>query len=238
MGGDVARRVVTGLGEQMSVTLADGSIIHLNTLSDVRVDFGRRRRGVDLVAGEALFTVARDPDRPFTVRTGSAEVEAIGTRFNLRRREGVEVVTVVEGAVKVRPIHGNVPTNTASPDRGMGDRTAFEPFEVVGGHQVELHHSGGTGPLTEVSVDRVIAWTDRRLVFDGDTLSTIADEFNRYNATKLRVLHSRIGGLRLSGIFAANDPQSLAEYLRTLDGHPIHVEYTDGTIDLSLRDGD
>ena len=233
-GGDDAREVATGLGEQRSVLLDDGSIVHLNTLSNLRIDFGSGRRGVELVAGEALFAVVRDAHRPFAVRVGAAEIEVTGTRFNVRRREGLDVVTVVEGVVEAGPVNRNVATDPGSPV-GLGGRTGVEPVEVAAGHQVEFDHSGRAGPVTKVRTDQAIAWTERRLVFDGDTLDTIAHEFNRYNARKLRVLDPEVGSLRLSGVFASNDPESLAEYLRTMAEHPIEVEYTEGTITLSRR---
>lgn len=226
--GDTAQRVSTALGEQRSVPLDDGSIIHLNTKSEVRIEVGERRRVVHLVAGEALFEVRRDRARPFAVRVGTAEIQVTGTRFNVRRRGGFEVVTVVAGAVEVGPFDPDGPT---SPRPVTGNRSAM--VEVEAGQQVRIDHSGRAGPPAAVRVEDVIVWTERRLVFNGDTLSAIADEFNRYNARQLRIVHPTIGGLRLSGVFAANDPDSLLEYLQTLDGYAIDIEHGDGTITLS-----
>lgn len=44
-------------GERQTVTLADGSSIELNTESEVRVHFNRWQRNVEMVKGEAFFTV-------------------------------------------------------------------------------------------------------------------------------------------------------------------------------------
>jgi transmembrane sensor len=62
----------TKLGEQRSVTLADGSRITLNTASRVEVDLRSDGRRIHLLEGEALFEVAHDPNRPFDVRVGAA----------------------------------------------------------------------------------------------------------------------------------------------------------------------
>ena len=227
-GGDAVQRVSTALGEQRSVPLDDGSIIHLNTKSEVRIEAGERGRVVHLVAGEALFEVRRDRARPFAVRVGTAEIRVTGTRFNVRRRGGFEVVTVVAGTVEVGPFDPDRPT---SPGPVAGNQSPM--FEVEAGQQVRIDHSGRAGPPAEVRVEDVIVWTERRLVFNGDTLSTIVAEFNRYNARQLRIVHPTIGGMRLSGVFAASDPDSLLQYLQTLDGYAIDIEHVDGTTTLS-----
>lgn len=56
---------ITGHGEQRSLTLPDGSTIHLNAGSEVEVGFDATQRRVELLAGQALFDVEKDPGRPF-----------------------------------------------------------------------------------------------------------------------------------------------------------------------------
>ena len=58
----------TAVGEQRTVVLADGSSVVLNTDSLLRVAFSRNLRRVELVRGEALFSVSHDPSRPFAVQ--------------------------------------------------------------------------------------------------------------------------------------------------------------------------
>src|SRR3546814_5131662 len=56
----------TGIGEQRTFELADGSKVTLNTATEIRVDYRARERIVRLVRGQALFDVAHAPDRPFS----------------------------------------------------------------------------------------------------------------------------------------------------------------------------
>src|SRR5690606_14686343 len=91
----------TGIGEQRTVKLADGSIVHLNTDSSLRVEYSPATREVHLVEGEALFVVAKEPARPFRVEAGQTTVQALGTQFNVYRRAGGIEVSVIEGAVRV-----------------------------------------------------------------------------------------------------------------------------------------
>lgn len=91
----------TGVGEQRSIALVDGSSIELNSRSRVRVRFSTTERDIDLIRGQALFRVAKNPLRPFVVSTNGTQVRAIGTEFDVYRRISDTVVTVVEGQVAV-----------------------------------------------------------------------------------------------------------------------------------------
>jgi transmembrane sensor len=67
---------------------------------------------------------------------------------------------------------------------------------------------------TVTDLARVTAWRERRLVFRGDSLATIADEFNRYNRIQIHVEGERVRTKRLTGVFAADDPHSLVLFLK------------------------
>jgi transmembrane sensor len=92
----------TVIGEQRSVRLEDGSTVDLNSLSKVRVRFSEHRRDVELLEGQALFHVAKDAWRPFVVAIGNTQVRAVGTQFDVYRKNSGTVVTVLEGRVAVR----------------------------------------------------------------------------------------------------------------------------------------
>jgi transmembrane sensor len=93
--------LATDTGEQRFVKLLDGSTLELNSRSRVRIRFSDRDRDVDLIEGQALFHVAKDPSRPFVVHSGSTLVRAVGTQFDVYRKESGTTVTVVEGRVAV-----------------------------------------------------------------------------------------------------------------------------------------
>lgn len=58
----------TGTGEQATTTLADGSVLQLNTQAAVAVQYTDTTRRVDLLDGEAVFRVMKDAARPFLVQ--------------------------------------------------------------------------------------------------------------------------------------------------------------------------
>src|SRR5262249_31093929 len=77
-------RYRTSIGEMRVVPLSDGSVISLNTDSEVVIAYSDARRSIQLIRGEALFDVSKDPLRPFVVRAGEMEVRAVGTSFTVR----------------------------------------------------------------------------------------------------------------------------------------------------------
>ncbi|HEX2139616.1 MAG TPA: FecR domain-containing protein, partial [Woeseiaceae bacterium] len=70
----------TDFGEQRSIALSDGSIIILNTVSEVAVRYDEAARRVELHSGEAMFDVAADSGRPFVVEAGSVALKVLGTK--------------------------------------------------------------------------------------------------------------------------------------------------------------
>lgn len=187
---------VTGIGEQRSITLEDGSLVHLNTDSKVEVDFSAEARNLRLVRGEALFIVERDSTRPFTVTAGDTAVRAIGTQFNVRRNTAGTEVAVVEGTVQVTAMreHAGVPTQRL---------LAGEQAQVMQGKISPRSRQTGADPL---------AWRQRRLIFHDARLANVAEEFNRYNRTKIRIEGDAAKDILLSGIFDADRPQALMLY--------------------------
>lgn len=96
----------TAIGERKTTTLVDGTRLVLNTATTVDVAFTATERRLTLVAGEVLITTAQDSPPlapPFIVHTPQGSLRPLGTRFNVRRLDDTTLVTVLEGAVEVRP---------------------------------------------------------------------------------------------------------------------------------------
>lgn len=98
---NMPQRYATAADGYESVTLEDGSLLQLNSSTEVGVRFTPSDRRVWLLRGEAHFTVAKDPARPFSIEAGSVTVRAIGTAFNVRLGAGDVEVLVTEGKVEV-----------------------------------------------------------------------------------------------------------------------------------------
>src|SRR5262249_26271767 len=104
-------------GEQRTISLRDGSIIHVNASSAVKVAYSKEQRLIELDHGQALFGVANDSKRPFRVRAGSTEITAVGTQFDVYRKADRDVtVTVVQGRVRIEQgSGGRIESTRAAP---------------------------------------------------------------------------------------------------------------------------
>jgi transmembrane sensor len=201
--------ITTAIGEQRSAVLPDHSIVELNTQSAVRIAYTSRERRIELVRGEAFFEVAKDSRRPFIVSTEFATARALGTRFTVYRAPSGTLVTVAEGRVLVR--------YTGTADNPVNGRPGpIDTVEVVPGTQADAT-PGRSVQVHAVDVDRSLAWRNRRLIFAGDTLANVVREFNRYNLPRLEIVDPRLLDQRISGVFGANDPQSLLDFLSKVD---------------------
>ena len=209
-----ADTITTGIGEQRTVRLSDGSLLQLNTNSRVRVAFTRQGRDVNLMYGEALFTAERDPGRPFRVHAGGTVVQAIGTRFNVYHRQDGTTVAVLEGLVQISPDARNESMRSDAARSAPSRPRASLPLRLAAGHQAQLAETGRVVRLEAVDASRTMAWRERRLMFDKDTLGDIAEQFNRYNASpSIEVQGEGAANRRYTGVFDADDPSSLLEYL-------------------------
>jgi transmembrane sensor len=211
----------TGLGEQRSLALSDGSTVQLNALSKIRIHYGKHQRDVDLVRGQALFHVAKDPARPFIVHSGQTSIRAVGTQFDVYRKTDGTVVTVVEGRVAVLEHEGDQGLKGPSSGTEAADiaQQAGEggAIFVTAGEQITV--SPKTVHRTEhPNLAGATSWTQRQLIFDSASLAEVADEFNRYNERKLVIETSALGDLHISGVFSSTDPASLIRFLRDRPG--------------------
>lgn len=221
--------IETAIGEQRSVTLADGSVVHLNTDSEARITLSDAERRITLSRGEARFTVAKDATRPFFVLTPQATVRAVGTVFNVHATAERTAVTVIEGRVAVT--QSSAPHAPAREERPGVPRPAaarLAPLELAAGQQAEVTSMGEILPDVGPSVERVLAWAERRLVFRDDSLADVVAEFNRYHDRPIRIADPALAALRLSGTFDASDPQSLIQYLEQYE-HVRITQDSDGT---------
>ena len=208
--------IATALGEQRSILLSDGSTLELNTETEVRIRITDSTRDIDLLRGEILVDVTKDPDRPFRVLSDGVVARAIGTRFNVYRRSEDTVVTVIEGRVAVNQ------SSTAPPSAQQAVGTNTEPVELTAGLQLALVNTSTRTLAAELAPEpanlaKATAWTERRLVFDDEPLSAIVAEFNRYNRSRLIVSDVALSEKRLSGVFDANDPDEFIALLQSLE---------------------
>lgn len=213
----------TAAGEQKTVTLADGSNIYLNTKSRIAVQLRDSRRSVDLTEGEALFEVARYPDRPFEVSTGNGAIRVLGTRFNVFKESSRQVtVTVVSGEVEVVD-------SLAPRDAGKVWRR-----NLVNGQQVAYGDEGIMAEVSSADVTAVTNWRRGLIVFEDTALVDAIAEFNRYSTRRIILLDPSLGSLRIGGVFKSTDIPSAMRSLES--AAPITVVSRENFIGITARE--
>jgi transmembrane sensor len=189
----------TGIGEQRTVQLLDGSTVELNARSTIQVRLTAEQRAVTLLEGQALFRVAKDKQRPFVVRAGDAQVRAVGTEFDVYKKQTETVVTVVEGRVETYDDLNN---------------PGAAAIVLSAGEQLTVLRHGVTKP-TRTDTAVATAWVQKRLIFEETPLRNVAEEFNRYNRRPLTIDDGELGSLKISGVYSSTDPASLINFLRS-----------------------
>ncbi|RME67123.1 MAG: DUF4880 domain-containing protein [Alphaproteobacteria bacterium] len=196
----------TKIGESRLVRLADGSIIELNTASRIAVRMTAHARTLTLERGEAYFVVAKDRARPFIVAADGAYVRAVGTEFNVKAVDRQVAVTVVEGTVLV----ANNMAKGGYSGQAMTWRQSLTRNQQLIVRRVPGNDRHETLVSNQVNAKNLVAWREKKLIFDAVALREVVADFNRYNETTIAINDASLGALAISGVFDPRDPVAFA----------------------------
>lgn len=207
----------SAIGERRSVSLADGTRVDLDTDTHLRVRYTERNRRIALDKGRAFFRVARDPSRPLSVDAPEGGVQAIGTQFEVYRRDRGIDVALFEGKVQLHSTgNDGKPAVLGVLSPGQRARVSAElPLHVEAFQPAD---SPG--------------WINGRLVFDDLPLTAAVEEFNRYGGRKIGIADAKLGALRVSGVFHSDDSNGFVEALHLVYGVTARID-PDGNTELT-----
>ncbi|MGE8941343.1 FecR family protein [Leptospira interrogans] len=196
---------VTGVGEQGTIVLPDGSRAVLNGNTALSVDFDGSRRGLTLYQGQAAFSVQPDRERPFVVEAEGAVVRATGTVFDIDILPSGTVVTVVEGHV------------------GVLSATGPETHAIASANQrIRYTSDQRLSSVEAVDADAETAWRRGKLIFNGRSLGDVVAELSRHRRGRIVIASGKLRNLEVTGVFDIKDPESI---LRTI-AETLPVEVT------------
>jgi len=201
-------RFITGKGETKVVALQDGSVVTLNTASEIQVSYSDTVRAVELVRGEALFDVAKNKARPFVVAAGDTSVRVVGTSFSVRRIDTAPVqVLVREGTVEVfKPAQDTKPIRISANSMAVAPADSMQAIAAM--------------PIPAAQLHRQMAWQNGQIAFEGETLARAAEEFSRYSDTRIVIEDSGLAKEEIAGLFKATDPVGFAQTIAiSLNAH-------------------
>jgi transmembrane sensor len=183
----MTRVATTGVGERVTIRLADSSVVTLGPVSTIRYSASATGRSVALVDGIADFNVVHDITRPFRVRAKNAVVTDVGTEFVVRAYSadsGVDV-SVTSGVVAV-----------------SGGGGASDSVELRAGQVAFVTANGRATKVTGgTSAETFAAWVHGKLVFDDVPLSTVAAELGRWYDVQIRIPDQQLARRHLSAVY-------------------------------------
>ena len=209
---DILSDYHTGTGEQRSIALSDGSRILLNTNTAISVDYRTSIRQIVLHHGQALFTVADAPARPFEVSAGELQIRALGTVFEVYRKASDDIRIVVdEHAVSTR-----------MKSNGNAIEPSKKPALIKQGQSLRYIHHRRILNSTETADSQFAgAWRQRRVIVNDRPLSELIEEIERYRSGRI-FLDSDLKNLRVTGLFSTADPDAAIEKVRKV----LHLKET------------
>ena len=208
----------TGIGEQLPLALPDGSQLRLGGDTRIDVRFSRNARAVQMAQGQALFDVAHDPERPFTVDCAGARITVVGTQFSVDRLPGSVRVSVQQGLVRL-----------AARDNLQA------PLELRAGQVGAWFDAAAPGSLPQrlagLNADDAFAIARGLIVFELATLEEIAATLSRYHRMPVRVQPgAATHGPRVT---AAVQLRQIDDFLRALP-HLSPVRVQPGSTEIRL----
>jgi transmembrane sensor len=222
----------TAFGEQRQVLLADGTRLWMNTETRLRVKLDAQARTVEVEAGEALFEVAHDAQRPFVVHAAASEVVALGTVFSVRLSPEAQPGPQ---ALAVALLQGQVAVRASAGEQGLAPAA---PIVMQPGQRVRLvAANGGTAPVQQLDsphVEQLLAWRQNEAAFDDVPLAEAVAEMNRYSRTPIVLsAQAAAAGKRVSGLFRTGDNLAFASAAAKL--HGLELQQKPGRLELGMR---
>ncbi|GHF92642.1 FecR family protein [Thalassotalea marina] len=173
----------SGIAQDMTVSLIDGSQLYLGANSEVTVDYNSQQRNIHLVKGEALFEVAKDANRPFTVYYQGRIAQALGTVFNVKESAGKLLVHVLEGKVKVDSETQNLlPSKT-----------------LVAGEAIRIAKNGSMSQVMAHNYHAKMDWQQGNLVYIDAPLSDVIYDLKRHSNLAIYIQHQSVSEMKYTG---------------------------------------
>lgn len=220
---------VTDPGQQMQITLPDGSQAILGAHSRLTVAYTSRARNLRLEQGEAFFMVHKNHAWPFRVHVLNDVVTAVGTQFDVRAINNRIDVSVADGVVQVNADTSTAPSRT--PDRSS--QFPEEPSQdglllmrVQRGESLsfvsrEKDRALASPVVTHIDPRNAAQWRHGWLIYRDEPLRDVLSDVARYSKRRIVVNDAAAITQRFTG---AVYKDSTAEWIQSLvNGFPVSV---------------
>ncbi len=224
----------TAIGQQQSTTLADGSVVLLNTNSQINVNYNNEYRNIRLLQGEVHFTVAKGAARPFRVYAGNGRVQAVGTAFSVYLKDNTIDVTVTEGKVvlalvnrpgtsRMSQLGTLLGTDQSSGSNAIVDSEFVETLGTIkAGESATLRSFLDADIVSTINAIETVAaqemakrlsWREGILTFAGDPLEDVVAEISRYTTVSIEITDPVVKAMRIGGRFPIGETDAMFDAL-------------------------
>ncbi|NNG08807.1 MAG: DUF4974 domain-containing protein [Arenibacter sp.] len=157
-------------GKQFTITLSDGTNVHLNAGSSLRypVSFIKGKKRQVFLMGEGYFDVAHSDQNPFIVNAQNLDILVHGTKFNVSNypEDRDTEVVLLDGSVSLS--ESNVPKE--------GNEEVF----LKPGFKGVYNKSGSNISKQEVNTSIYTSWMKGNLVFRDVAFENIIQKLERH----------------------------------------------------------
>ncbi|MDE1991486.1 MAG: FecR domain-containing protein, partial [Rhizobiaceae bacterium] len=183
----------TGIGEQRTVRLPDGSMATLDGGTALSIHFSQTDRAATLSSGAAVFDVAADAQRPFRLNAANGETASFDASFS---------AALGSDDVSIECLRGNVKVDC----RGSDDLAEGEAVS---------YSSDGLGEKSKADVETSAAWRKGLLIFRNRTVADVVSDLNRHRKGKVIIASRSLRSQRVSGVFHLDRPEEILSHLET-----------------------
>jgi len=189
----------TATGEQRDVDLGHGVVIHMNTQTALNLRKAQGRLvGIDLLGGEIQVKATADAAGPVPIYAGGGRIDlAVQAKCNVRCYGADVQVTGLDGATTLHYSGHSAVLNTA---------------------QQADYGSGRMGQVTPADIEIVMAWRRRVLIFDGQSLSQVIEEINRYRPGRIILANDSLAARKVQARFSLNQLADVAALIQDAYG--------------------
>jgi len=203
-------QLIIPYGNQSKLTLADNTVVWLNAGSRLvyPTAFKGKTREV-LLFGEAYFEVAKNPEKPFIVKTSDVQIKVLGTQFNVSAYAEDKVIQTVlkEGSVEF-----------ISNDAGFFDK----PIVMIPNQMVSFVKTNKETSVSSVDANYYTLWTKGLLSFDEVDFDKILKKVERYYNISVDFSETSLRTMRISGkLDLKGTREEVLEYLEKVSSTSI-----------------
>lgn len=193
----------------LHIALPDDSIIDLDVKSNINVQYYENKRSVTLKEGKALFSVAKNKNKPFIVKAGNTSIEVLGTKFEVIKVDDNTKINVLEGLVRVDYV-----------DQNTGNKRSI--IQLQKEESMLLSKKGKVLNYSKINSDTIANWKNDIIQFKETSLKDAVVMFSRYSDQKIQFDNYDIQNLKISGKFNTSQYESFLESIQLI--YPIKIE--------------